>query len=76
MNANNKNKNDTPKNYKEKLHLVVFGTDTYAGKLFDLVLIWLVLLSVALVMLESVESIKEEYAGATLEITNLKDLKN
>ena len=33
---------------------VVFGTDTRAGKLFDIILLWLILASVAVVLLESV----------------------
>ncbi|QIL89021.1 ion transporter [Microbulbifer harenosus] len=38
------------------LNEVIFGTDTPAGKLFDVVLIWAILLSVALVLLASVQS--------------------
>lgn len=40
-----------------KLHEVIFEADTPAGKLFDVVLIFAVFLSVAAVILESVESI-------------------
>ncbi|WP_299592389.1 ion transporter [uncultured Microbulbifer sp.] len=38
------------------LNEVIFGTDTPAGKYFDVVLIWTILLSVALVLLASVEN--------------------
>ncbi|WP_105104280.1 ion transporter [Microbulbifer pacificus] len=38
------------------LNEVIFGTDTPAGKYFDVVLIWAILLSVGLVLLASVES--------------------
>jgi voltage-gated potassium channel len=38
------------------LNEVIFGTDTPAGKYFDVVLIWTILFSVALVLLASVES--------------------
>lgn len=38
------------------LNEVIFGTDTPAGKYFDVVLIWTILVSVALVLLASVES--------------------
>ncbi|WOX05806.1 ion transporter [Microbulbifer pacificus] len=38
------------------LNEVIFGTDTPAGKYFDVVLIWTILLSVALVLLASVQS--------------------
>lgn len=39
---------------KDKLYEIVFGTTTKAGKLFDLVLLGFILVSVLLVMLESV----------------------
>lgn len=38
---------------REKLYEVIFGTDTPAGKLFDLVLIYTILLSVIALMLDS-----------------------
>jgi len=47
---------------KEKLYIIIFGTDTKAGKTFDVVLLWLILLSTASVLLESVVSIRESYA--------------
>lgn len=46
---------------RNKLYIIVFGTDTPAGKLFDIVLLWAILFSVVAVMLESVSSIKETY---------------
>jgi len=46
---------------RKKLYLIVFGTSTPAGKLFDVVLLWAILLSVIAVMLESVKEVKEEY---------------
>lgn len=45
------------------MFVIVFGTDTRAGKLFDIVLLWAIVLSVLAVMLESVREIKEEYAS-------------
>lgn len=48
---------------KERLHTVVFGTTTRAGKNFDLVLLVLILISVLIVMFESVPSWRDEYAG-------------
>jgi len=47
------------KKFKEKLYEVIFEADTWEGKLFDIVLLIVILLSVALVMLESVSSIQE-----------------
>lgn len=43
------------------LNEVIFGTDTPAGKGFDVVLIWAILVSVAMVLLISVESIAGRY---------------
>lgn len=52
---------------KERLNIIVFESDTFLGKLFDEVLLVAILLSVIAVMLESVQSLKEEY-GQTLYI--------
>ncbi|MEO9869581.1 ion transporter [Ekhidna sp.] len=49
---------------RKKLFEVVFGTDTRAGKLFDIVLLWAIVLSVLSVMLESVSEIKERFGYA------------
>lgn len=46
---------------KEKLHKIIFEADTPAGKLFDVVLLFIILLSVVLVMLESVNAIANQY---------------
>ncbi len=46
---------------KEKIWEVIFEADTFWGKRFDVVLLWLILASVVVVMLESVESIKSQY---------------
>lgn len=49
------------RNLKLRLYKIIFHTDTRAGKLFDEILLGVILLSVALVMLESVSSIKLVY---------------
>jgi voltage-gated potassium channel len=46
---------------RARLHEVIFESDTPAGRYFDLALIWLILLSVATVVLESVREVKEQY---------------
>ena len=46
---------------RKRLHLIIFGTDTPAGKLFDVVLIYGILVSVAAVMLDSVEAVNQRY---------------
>ena len=47
--------------WKTNLHEVIFEADTRAGKLFDIILLILILGSVATVMLESVNSIRREH---------------
>ena len=46
---------------REYLYEVIFGTDTPAGKGFDLVLIYMILLSVLVLMLDSVEAIRSQF---------------
>ena len=50
------------KNWKERVHEIIYEADTPAGKLFDVILLFVILLSILLVMLESVESIGSQYA--------------
>lgn len=49
--------------WKQKLHEIIYEADTPAGKLFDIVLLWLIILSIVLVMLESVDYIGTTYFG-------------
>ena len=53
--------NSTSQNWQEKLHEIIYEADTKAGKLFDVVLLWLIIASIALVMLESVRDYDENY---------------
>ena len=55
------------KDFKEKLYEIIFEADTKKGKVFDVVLLFVILLSIALVMLESVPSIRSEF-GNTLHM--------
>ena len=54
-----KSKNFSPQ--RERLHEIIFEADTKAGKLFDTVLIFAIILSVIVVMLETVEDINNRY---------------
>jgi voltage-gated potassium channel len=47
--------------WRRKLYIVIFESDTPAGKAFDVVLLVLILLSILTVVLESVASIQEQY---------------
>lgn len=46
---------------RARLHEIIFEANTRAGRLFDLTLIWLILVSVATVMLESIGRIRAQY---------------
>ncbi|WP_100615953.1 ion transporter [Confluentibacter citreus] len=47
--------------FRQKVHIVIYGTNTMMGRLFDLVLLGLILLSVLMVMLETVDFIDDKY---------------
>jgi voltage-gated potassium channel len=53
-----------PAGGREWIHTVIFGTDTPAGRLFDVVLMWAIIASVAAVVLESVTEVDGAYRGA------------
>ena len=54
---------DQARRLRQKLRLIIFGVNTPAGKAFDVALLWAILLSVALVILESVPAIEAAYGG-------------
>lgn len=49
------------RHWKSRLHEIIYEADTPAGKLFDIVLLIVIIASVMLVMLESVKSIDTKY---------------
>lgn len=49
------------KNTKQRLYELIFEADTREGKIFDLALLIVILISVALVMLESIPAIHQEH---------------
>ena len=56
--------------FKNKLYHIVFEAETTSGKLFDIVLILAILLSVIVVMLDSVAELNQKY-GQLFYITEL-----
>lgn len=46
---------------RKKIKVVVFGTDTRAGRLFDIILLWAILFSIGVIMLESIPSLNAKY---------------
>ena len=55
-------KNKEQYTWKKKLHEIIYEADTPAGKWFDIILLFLILASIAVVMLESVAEIGNSYA--------------
>jgi voltage-gated potassium channel len=53
-----------PEGFRHRLHEIIFEADTPAGKLFDVILLWAIILSVATVLLESVPPLRERYGEA------------
>ncbi len=51
---------------RARLHEIIFEADTRIGRLFDLILIWSILLSVAAVMLDSVAAVRAQYGTELL----------
>ena len=45
------------------MHKVIFGYDTLAGKLFDILLVAAIILSVIVVMIDTVEPLSAKYKG-------------
>ena len=50
------------KYWKHRLHEIIYEADTPAGKLFDIVLLFLIVLSVVLVALESIDEFYNQYS--------------
>ncbi|OGX88539.1 ion transporter [Hymenobacter glacialis] len=58
---------DTTPGWKERAYIIIFESDTHAGRLYDIVLLTVIVLSVATVMLDSVSTINAAY-GAFLRV--------
>lgn len=59
--AISENSNVPEAGWRHHLHEIIYEADTKAGKLFDVILLWLILISIALVMLESVVEYNAKY---------------
>src|SRR5215207_1341073 len=58
------NKERPDARWRSRLHEIVFESDTLAGRIFDLLVIWLILLSLLVVILESVREIRQDHGAA------------
>lgn len=54
--------------WRERLHEIIFEAETPAGRAFDLVLLWSISLSVLVVLLESVASVREQYGDLLIAL--------
>ena len=57
------NHNDAMSPLREQLKTIIFGTDTLPGKLFDLVLIFSIIISIITVLIDSVEHYHQNYGN-------------
>ena len=53
-------------NLRNKIFALIFGADTRAGRTFDVILLWMIILSVTIVVLESVTNFREAYHQAII----------
>ena len=51
-----------------RLYIIIFEADTRLGRLFDLTLIWIILASVAVVLLDSMASVHAKYADVLVAL--------
>ena len=61
LKPNMENQQTTQGSLSQRIYQIIFETDTPAGRLFDLVVLYAILASVLAVMLESVKSIEDSY---------------
>lgn len=52
--------------WRRRLHEIIFEAETVGGKTFDILLLWTIIISVAVVILESVQSIRADYGRLLL----------
>ena len=48
---------------RDRIKVIIFGTDTWGGKLFDVTLIFTIILSIFLVLMDSVAEYHQKYGG-------------
>jgi len=56
-------KNNISNFFQKKVHEIIFEADTFYGKLFDILLLITIVLSLTAVMLESIDSIHNQYGN-------------
>ena len=48
---------------RDRIKVIIFGTDTWGGKLFDVTLLFTIILSIFLVLMDSVAEYHQKYGG-------------
>ena len=48
-------------NWRERLYVIIFQTDTVAGRRFDSTLLLIILASLVIVMLDSIDNVHKNY---------------
>lgn len=61
-----KEENKDLKPWQKKLHQIIFEADTPEGKLFDITVLGMIILSVFLIVLESIQSVREAHGQLLL----------
>ena len=56
------------KSWRSIMHEIIYEADTTSGKWFDIILLWAITASVAVVMLESIKSIREDYGEILFQL--------
>src|ERR1700712_4999572 len=54
---------DSSSNWRERLYVMIFQTDTTAGRRFDGILLLIILASIVIVMLDSIDAVHQNYAN-------------
>lgn len=52
--------------FRHRLYKIIFDTDTRLGKIFDIILLWAILLSIGIVIFESLKSLRVQYSNLFL----------
>lgn len=53
---------------RRKIFAIIFGTDTKAGRTFDIILLWMIILSVTVVVLESVKTLRNAHHDLFVQV--------
>ncbi|VVO04075.1 ion transporter [Pseudomonas fluorescens] len=54
---------DSSSNWRERLYVLIFQSDTVAGRRFDSILLLIILASLVIVILDSIDSVHQNYAN-------------